>query len=179
MALFNRSTTVLRSADDSRSIGFAAFVWVACLALMVYVGTVLYTVRRPAAVEEAAAVVAVVATAPAAVSLPEDQASGTPRPLPEDIPLRGWASWYGPELQGSPTASGEPFDMHALTAAHRTLPLGTLAQIRNLKNGKAVVVRINDRGPVPKRRMIDLSFAAAQKLGMVRSGSALVEILPL
>ena len=173
MARFRRSTTVLR-ADDSPSIGFAAFVWVACIALMAYVGTVLYTARRPATPEGAPAP----AAAAAAVSLPEDQASGAPRPLP-DTPLRGWASWYGPGLHGPPTASGEPFDMHSLTAAHRTLPLGTLAQVRNLTNGKAVVVRINDRGPVPRRRMIDLSFAAAQKLGMVGSGSALVEILPL
>jgi len=170
MARFRRSTTVLR-ADDSPSIGFAAFVWVACIALTAYVGTVLYTARRPAT--EGAA-----PTAEVAVSLPEDRASGVPRMLP-DTPLRGWASWYGPGLHGSPTASGEPFDMHSLTAAHRTLPLGTLAQVRNLTNGRAVVVRINDRGPVPRRRMIDLSFAAAQKLDMVRSGSALVEILPL
>jgi rare lipoprotein A len=91
----------------------------------------------------------------------------------------GRASWYGPELQGSPTASGEPFDMHALTAAHRTLPLGSYARVKNLDNGRAVVVRINDRGPHARRRMIDLSYAAAREIRMVGAGTARVEVAPL
>jgi rare lipoprotein A len=91
----------------------------------------------------------------------------------------GSASWYGRELQGSPTASGEPFDMHALTAAHRTLPLGSYARVKNLDNGRSVVVRINDRGPHARRRMIDLSYAAAQEIRMVGSGTARVEVVPL
>jgi rare lipoprotein A len=90
---------------------------------------------------------------------------------------RGSASWYGPELHGSPTASGEPFDMHALTAAHRTLPLGSYARVRNLDNGRSVVVRINDRGPHARRRMIDLSYAAAQEIRMVGAGTAPVEVI--
>jgi rare lipoprotein A len=94
-------------------------------------------------------------------------------------PLRGVASWYGAELHGRPTASGEPFDMDGLTAAHRTLPLGTRAQVRNLDNGRTVVVRINDRGPFSGHRMIDLSRAAAQEIGMLAAGSAEVEVLPL
>lgn len=90
---------------------------------------------------------------------------------------RGSASWYGPELHGSPTASGEPFDMHALTAAHRTLPLGSYARVKNLDNGRSVVVKINDRGPHARRRMIDLSYAAAREIRMVGAGTARVEVI--
>lgn len=90
---------------------------------------------------------------------------------------RGSASWYGRDLQGSPTASGEPFDMNELTAAHRTLPLGSYARVRNLDNGRSVVVRINDRGPHARRRMIDLSYAAAREIRMVGSGTARVEVV--
>lgn len=92
---------------------------------------------------------------------------------------RGRASWYGSAFQGSPTASGEPFDMNALTAAHRTLPLGSYAQVRNLDNGRTVVVRINDRGPHARRRTIDLSYAAAEEIEMVAAGTAPVEVSPL
>lgn len=88
----------------------------------------------------------------------------------------GRASWYGPEFQGSPTASGEPFNMNALTAAHRTLPLGSYARVKNLDNGRSVVVKINDRGPHARRRMIDLSYAAAQEIRMVGAGTARVEV---
>ena len=77
----------------------------------------------------------------------------------------GRASWYGPHFQGKETASGEIFDMYDLTAAHRDLPLGSLVRVTNLKNGKRVTVRINDRGPVYKSRIIDLSFKAAKLLG--------------
>lgn len=92
----------------------------------------------------------------------------------------GIASWYGPRRQGRLTASGEVFDMHKLTAAHRTLPLPTRARVTNLENGKSVDVRINDRGPAIKSRVIDLSEEAAQKLGMKKEGLALVriEVLP-
>ncbi|MBV9572438.1 MAG: septal ring lytic transglycosylase RlpA family protein [Acidobacteriales bacterium] len=76
----------------------------------------------------------------------------------------GTASWYGEDFDGKPTASGEPFDMHDLTAAHPVLPLGTLVRVTNLRNRKAVVVRINDRGPVVPGRIIDLSYSAAQAL---------------
>jgi rare lipoprotein A len=88
----------------------------------------------------------------------------------------GVASWYGKEFQGRPTASGERFDMHDLTAAHRTLPFGARVQVTNLENGKSVVVRINDRGPNTKGRLIDLSYAAAKQLDMIGAGTAKVRI---
>jgi len=90
---------------------------------------------------------------------------------------RGQATWYGAELQGVATASGEPFDMAGLTAAHRTLPLGSSARVTNLANGRQVVVRINDRGPGRPGVLIDLSYVAAQAIGMTGSGQ--VEVAPL
>lgn len=91
-------------------------------------------------------------------------------------PRRGVASWYGRGFHGLPTASGERFDMHELTAAHRTLPFGTAVEVRNPRNGRAVVVRINDRGPYSRRREIDLSYAAARDLGIAGRGIARVEL---
>jgi len=76
----------------------------------------------------------------------------------------GTASWYGEDFEGKPTASGEPFNMYELTAAHPTLPLGTLVKVTNLRNRRAVVVRINDRGPVVPGRIIDVSYSAARML---------------
>jgi len=88
----------------------------------------------------------------------------------------GTASWYGEQFQGKPTASGEPFDMRALTAAHPRLPLGTLVKVTNLKNGKVVVVRINDRGPVVDGRIIDVSSSAAHALGFKERGVQTVRL---
>jgi len=88
----------------------------------------------------------------------------------------GVASWYGKKFHGRKTASGEKFDMYKLTAAHRSLPFGTKVKVKNLDNGKEVVVRINDRGPFKKGRIIDLSYAAAKKVGMIRAGCARVRI---
>ena len=82
----------------------------------------------------------------------------------------GIASWYGKEQQGTITASGERFDMHALTAAHRTLRFGTRVLVENLRNHKSVVVRITDRGPYARGRVIDLSYAAAKQLDMIDAG---------
>src|SRR5580658_67676 len=82
----------------------------------------------------------------------------------------GTASWYGEQFQGKQTASGEPFDMRDFTAAHPSLPLGTFVRVTNLRNGKAVVVRINDRGPVVDGRIIDVSYSAAQVLGFKERG---------
>src|ERR1700752_51104 len=76
----------------------------------------------------------------------------------------GTASWYGQNFEGKPTASGEPYDMYDMTAAHLTLPIGSYVRVTNLRNGKAVVVRVNDRGPVVPGRIIDLSYGAAQAL---------------
>jgi rare lipoprotein A len=91
----------------------------------------------------------------------------------------GVASYYAHKYHGRTTASGERFDMHAMTAAHRTLPFGTRVRVTNRDNGKSVVVRINDRGPFVKGRVIDLSLAAAKKLGMVDAGLAQVELRPI
>jgi len=82
----------------------------------------------------------------------------------------GTASWYGEQFQGKPTASGEPFDMRDFTAAHPSLPLGTFVKVTNLRNGKTVVVRINDRGPVVEGRIIDVSYNAARALGFKERG---------
>lgn len=82
----------------------------------------------------------------------------------------GTASWYGRRFQGKTTASGEPFNMFELTAAHRQLPMGTQIQVTNLTNGRWVVVRVNDRGPVPESRVIDLSYYAAELLGLSEKG---------
>jgi len=89
---------------------------------------------------------------------------------------RGVASWYGPKFHGRRTANGEIYDMHGLTAAHRTLPFGTWVRVTHLGNGRSVDLRINDRGPFVKGRTIDLSYAAAQQLDMVGTGTAQVEI---
>jgi peptidoglycan lytic transglycosylase len=78
----------------------------------------------------------------------------------------GLASWYGKYFDGKPTASGEPYDMHDLTAAHPTLPLGTFVKVTNLRNGRSIVVRVNDRGPVVDGRIIDLSYNAAKAIEM-------------
>jgi rare lipoprotein A len=89
---------------------------------------------------------------------------------------RGVASWYGPDFHGERTSTGEPYDMYSMTAAHRTLPLPAYARVTNLRNGRSVVVRVNDRGPFKANRIIDLSYAAAVRLDMVRDGTTLVEV---
>ncbi|NJK73372.1 MAG: septal ring lytic transglycosylase RlpA family protein [Microcoleus sp. SU_5_6] len=95
---------------------------------------------------------------------------------PVQVRISGWASWYGPGFHGNLSASGERFNQNALTAAHPNLPFGTLVMVRNLDNGRSVVVRINDRGPYVGDRVIDLSAAAANVLGMLSSGVARVEL---
>jgi len=99
---------------------------------------------------------------------------------PADYPVghveRGYASWYGPGFHGNKTASGEVYDSRQFTAAHRTLPLNAVVQVRSLTNGRQVTVRINDRGPFVKGRIIDLSLAAAQALAMTGPGTDQVEL---
>jgi len=90
---------------------------------------------------------------------------------------RGVASWYGKKFHGQRTSSGEPYDMYTMTAAHTVLPLPSYAQVTNLENGRRVVVRVNDRGPFKSNRVMDLSYAAAVRLDMLKSGTALVEIV--
>jgi rare lipoprotein A len=99
-----------------------------------------------------------------------------PTPTPSTIIGTGLASWYGAKHQGKRTASGEIFDQNKFTAAHRTLPWGSIVKVTNLENGKSVEVRINDRGPFKKSRVIDLSRAAARALGMVESGLSPVQM---
>jgi rare lipoprotein A len=99
-----------------------------------------------------------------------------PAPPASDVE-RGQAGWYGDRYHGRKTASGERFDQNALTAAHRTLPFGTVVEVKNLDNGRTVTVRINDRGPFGKKtRIIDLSRAAAREIDMVHAGVAQVEL---
>ncbi|MCK4742944.1 MAG: septal ring lytic transglycosylase RlpA family protein [Sulfuriflexus sp.] len=92
---------------------------------------------------------------------------------------RGIASWYGTKFHGRRTSSGEPYDMYAMTAAHKTLPLPTYLEVINLRNNKRVIVKANDRGPFHENRIIDLSYAAATRLGITASGTGLVEIRAL
>ena len=94
----------------------------------------------------------------------------------EPYKQRGLASWYGRKFHGQKTSSGETYDMFGMTAAHKTLPIPSYAKVTNLANGKSVVVRINDRGPFHKGRIIDLSYAAAKRIGIVGRGSAMVEV---
>ena len=93
-----------------------------------------------------------------------------------DFRQRGVGSWYGRKFHGQKTSSGEPYDMYAMTAAHPTLPLPSYVRVSNPANGRAVVVRVNDRGPFHSERIIDLSYTAALKLGYVNQGSALLEV---
>ena len=91
----------------------------------------------------------------------------------------GIASWYGSQFQGRRTSSGEIYDMYRMTAAHKTLPLPTYVRVTNLENGRSVVVRVNDRGPFVDGRIIDMSFVAAIRLGMLGPGTARVEVVAL
>jgi len=116
----------------------------------------------------------VATTAIAAACAPHHSQRGT-----TSFHQRGKASWYGPGFAGRKTANGERFNPNALTAAHRKLPFGTTVKVTNVDNGKSVVVRINDRGPYAGRRVIDLSKAAAKKIGLIESGVGVVEIRAL
>jgi rare lipoprotein A len=92
---------------------------------------------------------------------------------------RGVASWYGPGFHAEKTSNGEPYDMYGMTAAHKTLPLPAFVRVTNLRNGRSVVVRVNDRGPFKDGRIIDLSYTAAARLDMLKDGTALVEVQSL
>jgi len=103
------------------------------------------------------------------------------QPLPDANGFRqeGIASWYGPDFHGKRTSSGETYDMYGLTAAHKTLPLGTLVRVRNMQNQRTVELRINDRGPFVGTRVIDLSYEAARQLGVIGPGTAAVEVVAI
>ena len=102
--------------------------------------------------------------------------TSSPASIERHRTVTGKASWYGKAHHGQRTANGERFDMHALTAAHRTLPFGTIVRVTEPRSGRSVKVRINDRGPFRRDRIIDLSYEAARKLGFVSRGTARVEI---
>ena len=111
----------------------------------------------------------------------EARSSASVQPLcasavPEEKPETGEASWYGEEFQGNETANGETYDLNGLTAAHPTLPFGTTVRVTNLKNSKNILLRINDRGPYIGRRLIDVSKAAAKRLGFIYSGTTQVRV---
>lgn len=113
---------------------------------------------------------------PALAALPPVMDAAAPSAPQETLLGRGSASYYAAKFEGRRTASGERFDNDAMTAAHRTLPFGSLVRVTNPANGRSVVVRINDRGPFTRGRMIDVSRAAADELGMVARGHATVEL---
>lgn len=114
--------------------------------------------------------------APPANPAPVTKTAPPPAPAKKGFEQVGMASWYGPGFAGRPTANGERFDPEALTAAHRTLPFGTRVRVTNLDNGKSVVVRINDRGPYAKNRIIDLSKEAARQIAMIEKGHVKVRV---
>ena len=103
------------------------------------------------------------------------------QPLPDSkgFRQRGIASWYGKDFHGKKTSNGEIYDMYAMTAAHKTLPLGTYVRVHNLENGREIEVRINDRGPFVRGRIIDLSYTGAKRIGIVGPGTARVEVVAL
>ena len=123
-----------------------------------------------------AAVLAVTLAACAQRSAPVPTAPVAAAPQCVPFAQRGVASWYGSTHHGRRTASGAPFDMNGLTAAHRTLPLGTEIEVENLENGRKLVVTVNDRGPYVRSRILDLSRAAAQRLGFSHDGTARVRL---
>jgi rare lipoprotein A len=109
---------------------------------------------------------------------PQRRPPTVPAPCPTaDMRVQeGMASWYGPGFHGKQTSSGERYDMNAMTAAHATLPLGTIVRVTNLDNRLSVVVRVNDRGPFVKGRILDLSYAAARRLDMIERGTAWIRL---
>jgi rare lipoprotein A len=116
-------------------------------------------------------------TEPPPVPVPEPVSVSAPTPVQEpNYRETGMAAWYGKDLHGKKTASGEVFDMYGFSAAHRTLPLGTIVLVTNLDNFKSITVRINDRGPFLKSRFLDLSYGAAKELDFVPQGIARVKI---
>lgn len=125
------------------------------------------------------AAVALIALSPLTEARPYGEAGSLPAMTVNDLesPTEvGIASWYGEDFDGNPTASGEVYDMNGLTAANPRLPLGTKVKVTNLRNKRSMVLRINDRGPYIQGRLIDVSKAAAYRMGFMASGLALVEI---
>ncbi|HEY3988547.1 MAG TPA: septal ring lytic transglycosylase RlpA family protein [Acidobacteriaceae bacterium] len=119
-------------------------------------------------------------SARAGISVHAEQSAAHSTPAPT-VHRQHWfqfgrASWYGHALQGQPTATGEAYDMNAMTCAHRTLPLGSLVRVTNLRNHRSLVLRVNDRGPMVETRVVDLSYAAARRLGFSHRGTVRVRL---
>jgi rare lipoprotein A len=153
---------------NQRSSIFRASTW-AGIAVVLTVGITSTNSTQPDAATNTPAAKSAAASAPV-------------NPAPAK-PVHHWyqfgkASWYGQDFQGRPTASGESFNMFDMTCAHRSLPLGSLVRVTNLRNRKSVVLRVNDRGPVAEDRIIDLSFAAANFLGVRGIAKVRLELLP-
>lgn len=110
--------------------------------------------------------------------IPPSEQKMVKKEIPKGVQY-GIASWYGKDFHGKPTSSGEIYDMFQMTCAHNTLPLGTMAMVTNVETGKSVELRVNDRGPFVKDRIIDVSYAAAQILGMYEKGTAYVKVEPV
>jgi rare lipoprotein A len=164
--------------------------------IMLAVGLVgCFSSRQPPAPSAAPEVVPPAAPPPAVDSVPDVVPRAEPRSRNGNPPFydvfgkryyvlssgtgyieRGVASWYGPGFHKIRTSTGEPYDMYAMTAAHKTLPLPAYVRVTNLQNGRSIVVRVNDRGPFVGNRIIDLSYTAASKLDMLRNGTAMVEV---
>lgn len=161
--------------------GAPAWIAAALLGLAPLAASTAAAPDAPAPIEPAtsAAVIELVPLQPSAeVTAPvlAEEAAPAPSAPQETIVGRGSASYYAAKFDGRRTANGERFDNGAMTAAHRTLPFGTLVRVTNVANGRSVIVRINDRGPFTRGRMIDVSRAAADELGLVARGHGMVEL---
>lgn len=178
--------------DRSRATGAACRAGrLACLCVLaaLLAGCGMFGSRKPAPVVSPAA------KTPAAPQFTEDGEPLSPYGNPdfyivdgkvyhvlksaEGFEERGIASWYGPDFHGKRTSSGEPYDMYQMTAAHKLLPLPTIVEVTNISNGRKAVLRVNDRGPFKDNRILDLSYAAALKLGIVGPGTAFVTVKAL
>jgi rare lipoprotein A len=144
--------------------------------LSTYAGVVLATMLSLFGIKAAAPVSTVTTQPPALPDLDKTNIAKADVQRKRPWYQIGRASWYGEDFQGQQTASGENFDMNGLTCAHRSLPLGSLIRVTNLRNHKTVVVRVNDRGPMPESRVVDLSYAAARFLGFGSRGTAQVRL---
>ncbi len=163
------------NVDARDPVQFWLLVVASCLALVALALTFpLGTVRADALLSRPTAVAppAVPATSPTPKLIEDLQAE---KKVPANL-LKGVASWYGSVFHGRTTASGEKFNMYDLTACHPTLPFGTLIRVVNVRNHKSVVVRVTDRGLLYDGRVLDLSYGAARKLGMINNGLARVKI---
>ncbi len=174
----------LRAAAEKYKRRFAVSTTLVVVLTIVLVGFVL--ADKPDRVELGVGKAGIIDTSVSADTLDVDEMRAVPAPS-DGVPHAGdhdfdgeWpegaASYYGDELAGRPTASGESFDPKQLTAAHRTLPFGTRLRVTNIRNGKSVVVRVNDRGPFTGNRALDLSYSAARQIGMLRRGTARVRM---